>query len=283
MLPRTKRHGSSSDHVVPCSGDLWRILHRHSQTTASCLWQKRGCHMGFNHSSHKVRTSGCAMNQKQPRRLHIIGLGTVSSKLDELGAFHPKFFIQNHFHPKTTFIQTLRGPTLRCNTLLGPTPRPPPPGPPGPPTPRTTHTRTDRAGPPLRRTAPPLDRPKFRTFFPSPATIYILFSLSCWSCSLNFGGVFEGRDPQMCTFGLSGCRVKPRRPHHRAAEASHDSRKLQTCTLQGTCASRHHQNSLRRPPETHRNSETVAGEGRKSAKFWAPHPLGPHPFRAPPF
>ena len=23
--------------------------------------------------------------------------------------------------------------------------------------------------------------------------------------------VFEGRDPQLCTFGLSGCRVKPRR------------------------------------------------------------------------
>ena len=29
--------------------------------------------------------------------------------------------------------------------------------------------------------------------------------------SLNFGGVLKGRDPQMCTFGLSGCRVKPQR------------------------------------------------------------------------
>ena len=51
---------------------------------------------------------------------------------------------------------------------------------------------------------PPPDRPKFRSFFPSPATIFILFSLSCWSFALNFGGVFEDRDPQMCTFGVLG-------------------------------------------------------------------------------
>ena len=29
-----------------------------------------------------------------------------------------------------------------------------------------------------------------------PATVFILFSLSCWSFSLNFGGFFEDRDPQ---------------------------------------------------------------------------------------
>ena len=34
------------------------------------------------------------------------------------------------------------------------------------------------------------------------------------------------------------------------------------------------------PPERHRNSETVAGKGRKSAKFWA-HPFGAPPFRGP--
>ena len=45
-----------------------------------------------------------------------------------------------------------------------------------------------------------LSRRKFRSFF------------SLWGVfSLNFGGVFEGRGAQMCTFGLSGCRVKPRR------------------------------------------------------------------------
>ena len=38
---------------------------------------------------------------------------------------------------------------------------------------------------------PPPDRPKFRSFFSSPATVFILFSLFCWSFSLNSGGVFE--------------------------------------------------------------------------------------------
>ena len=46
-----------------------------------------------------------------------------------------------------------------------------------------------------------LSRSHFRTF-----------SLGVFS--LNFGGVFQGRDPQMCTFGLSACRVKPRRRNH---------------------------------------------------------------------
>ena len=55
---------------------------------------------------------------------------------------------------------------------------------------------------------PPPDLPKFRSFVPSPAPIFAL-SLSLGVFSLNFGGVFEGRDNQTCTFGLSGCRVKP--------------------------------------------------------------------------
>ena len=77
----------------------------------------------------------------------------------------------------------------------------------------------------------------------------------------------------------------PTRPGRRGSHTT--ARELQTCTFQGTCASKHHQNSTRRPPERHRNSETVAGKGRKSAKFWAPHPSGPHlrghPLGAPPF
>ena len=61
------------------------------------------------------------------------------------------------------------------------------------------------AGPPLRWT------PQISLFFPSPAFIFILFSPLLMVLSLNFGGVFVRRDPQMCTFGLSGYRVKPRR------------------------------------------------------------------------
>ena len=79
-------------------------------------------------------------------------------------------------------------------------PRTPSPGPPEPPSP----------GLPLPD-PPPLDRPKFRSFCsPLPPPFSLLFPLLA-VLSLNFGGVFEGRDTEMCTFGLSGCRVKPRR------------------------------------------------------------------------
>ena len=46
-------------------------------------------------------------------------------------------------------------------------------------------------------------RAVFASFCPSPATIFFLSSVS-WASSWNFGGVFEGRDPQMCTFGVLG-------------------------------------------------------------------------------
>ena len=39
--------------------------------------------------------------------------------------------------------------------------------------------------------------------------------------------------------------------------------------ISGFRPSKHHQNSTRRHPERHRNSETVAEKGRKRAKFWA--------------
>ena len=83
--------------------------------------------------------------------------------------------------------------------------------------------RTPSAGPPFAG-PPSAGPPKISLFFfPSPATIFILFSLSCWSFSLNFGGVFEDRDPQMCTW-LSGCRVKPWRPHQTGPPGlAHDS------------------------------------------------------------
>ena len=63
----------------------------------------------------------------------------------------------------------------------------------------------------VSRTSPPPDRPTFRFFFPSPATIFILSS-SLWGSSRGILVVLLKRhDTQMCTFGLSGCRVKPRR------------------------------------------------------------------------
>ena len=58
---------------------------------------------------------------------------------------------------------------------------------------------------PLSRTALLLDRPKFRSFCSLSRHNFHSF-ISLWEVfSLNCGVVFEGRDPQMCTFGLSGC------------------------------------------------------------------------------
>ena len=55
---------------------------------------------------------------------------------------------------------------------------------------------------------PPPDSPKFRLSFPPPISLcFSLLEVFQW----NFGGFCEDRDPQMCTFGLSDCRVEPRR------------------------------------------------------------------------
>ena len=122
-------------------------------------------------------------------------------------------------------------------------------------------------------------------FFPFPPPFPLFLSLS-GVFSLNFGGVFEDRDPQMCTFGLSGCRVKPRRPHQTGPPGlAHDSPNSKRAQTRGTCASKHHQNSTRRPPERHRNSETVAGREEKARNFGpptlrGPTLSGPHPFGA---
>ena len=69
----------------------------------------------------------------------------------------------------------------------------------------------------------PTDRPKFRSFFPSPTTIFVLF-LSLSGCFLVEFWFFQGRSPQMCTFGVLGlsCEApaapKPRGFHTTARE-----------------------------------------------------------------
>ena len=57
-------------------------------------------------------------------------------------------------------------------------------------------------GPPLRRTAPPPDRPKFRFFSPLQPQ-FSLFLLSLGGPFVEFWGVFlKRRGPEMCTFGV---------------------------------------------------------------------------------
>ena len=87
--------------------------------------------------------------------------------------------------------------------------------------------------------------PKISRFFSSPATIFIHSSLSLGVFSWNFGGV--------CWRGPSNVHVWA----------------LQTCAFQGPCAS-----NTRRPQEREERKKIVAGEGKKSAKFWAPTLLG---------
>ena len=65
------------------------------------------------------------------------------------------------------------------------------------------------------------------------------------------GRCLKRRGPEMCTFGLSGCRVKPRRLWGRRG--------------------------FTRPRERHKKSKTVAGKGKKTRNF------GPPPFGAPPW
>ena len=80
--------------------------------------------------------------------------------------------------------------------------------------------RLPSAGPllrlhPRRRTPlrgpPSAGPPKISLFFFPRPPLFSFFLPLLGVVSWNFGGVIEGRDPQMCTFGLSGCRVKPRR------------------------------------------------------------------------
>ena len=91
--------------------------------------------------------------------------------------------------------------------------------------------------PPFPRTALPetallLDRPKFRSFFPSPPQFSFFSSLS-WGSFCGILVVFKRRGAQMCTLGLSGCCVKPQRLWGRQGLHT-TSRELQTRTFAGT-------------------------------------------------
>ena len=144
---------------------------------------------------------------------------------------------------------------------------------------RTALRRTALRRTALRRTALRRTAQNFALFFPSPAPVFIFFSLSCWSFSLNFGGVFEDRDPQMCTFGLSGCRVKPRRPHQTGPPGlAHDSPRTPNVHIWTPWRFKHHQNCTKGAQERKKKENCCGRREKKSAKFWAPHPSGPHFF-----
>ena len=127
--------------------------------------------------------------------------------------------------------------------------------------------------------APKGGRPEIsRFFFPLPPQ-FSFFSLC--GPSVEFWWCLKRRCPEMCTFGLSGCRVKPRRPQSRRRGFS-DRPRAQTCTFQARVLQtppKFHEKTL---GETHKK-QNGGGRGKKSAKFWGPHPSGPSPFGSPPF
>ena len=61
-----------------------------------------------------------------------------------------------------------------------------------------------------------------------------------------------------------------RLPHLNGA---HDSPRTPNVHISGPRRFKHHQNSTKEPQERERRKKIV-GEGKKSAKFWAPHPSG---------
>ena len=160
-------------------------------------------------------------------------------------------------------------------------PEPPFPGPPfpGPPFPGPPFPRPPFPGPPFPR--PPFPGPpKISRFFPSPATIFFLSSLS-GVFSLNFGGVSKTGTLKCARLGYWAVVFNP--SGFGAAGASHDSPENSKRAHLSAPA-------LQTPPKFHektpregRKERILRREREKDAKFWAPHPSGPHPSGPPPF
>ena len=126
---------------------------------------------------------------------------------------------------------------------------------------------------------PPSGPPKISLFFSPLPHHFCSFCLSLGVFSLNFGGFGEDRGPQMCTFGLLGCRVKPRRLRGRRGftrEPENSKRAHLTHPKLQTPPKFHE-----KTPRQRQKERKWGGRGKKkSAKFWAPHPSGPPPFGA---
>ena len=127
-------------------------------------------------------------------------------------------------------------------------------------------------------------------------SLYFLVLTYLSSMLFLFCFCFRPQQPELCTFGLSGCRVKPRRPHQTGAAGAR--------TRQPENSKRAHFRApaLETPPKFHERTprekeerKLWREEGKKNAKFWVHHPsglhpsvplfpgLGPPPFGAPPF
>ena len=116
---------------------------------------------------------------------------------------------------------------------------------------------------PVRRTAQnfalfSLSHHIFHSFFPLLRVL-----------SLKFGGDFEFRDPQMCTFGVLGL---PKPPGFNTT-----ARELQSCTLPGVSNTT---NIPRKETQVREGRKKIAARDGKTRNFGPPHPSGPPPFGA---
>ena len=137
---------------------------------------------------------------------------------------------------------------------------------------RPSRDRPSRDPPPPDR--PPPDRPKFRSFFSLSRRKIRSFLPSLGVFSLNFGGVFEDRDPEMCTFGLSGCRVKPRRPHQTGPPGlAHDSPRTPNVHISGSRSSKTPPKFNEKTPREGRKERILRWEREKKARNFGPPTL----------
>ena len=114
-------------------------------------------------------------------------------------------------------------------------------------------------------TPPPPDRPKFRSFFPLPPqfSLFLLYLggpfVEFWWC------FFEGRDPEMCTFGALGLSCE--------APAASGPPGPQTPP----------KFNERTPKREKKRKKIVAAKGKNKREISGPHTSEPHPWGAPPF
>ena len=142
--------------------------------------------------------------------------------------------------------------------------------------------------------------PKISRFFFLLRSQFSFFSPSLGGSFVEFWWCLKRWGPEMCTFGVLGlsCEIlaAPKPPHDWAVMGCllfhlvrsgikitivllpglhTTARELQTCTFEGPSLQKHHQNSTRKINKRGRKRmKTVAGEGRKRAKFWAVWPRG---------
>ena len=110
----------------------------------------------------------------------------------------------------------------------------------------------------------------FALFFPSPATVFILFSLS-FGLFRGILVVFEAPGPSNVRVWSSRVVVcEPRRPGLVGPPGFHTTaRELQTCTFEGPGLQKHHQNSTKKTKREGKKNKNCGGRGKKRAKFWA--------------